>query len=132
MYFPLSYVLTSCVAVAFDVHLAETFVPLSVAMTLVSAPRSQLLEDLSHWLRYLRVTHVGIVPSLIEATLCALEGDDALDSEQNPSTLRYIASGGEKMSDSVRTSYPIPIRVHITFTQLNWNRFLSAGRTTPA
>ena len=75
--------------------------PLSVAMTLVSAPRSQLLKDLPHWLRYLCVTHVRIVPSLIKATVCALEGDGVLDSKEHTTNLHYIASGGEKMIDSV-------------------------------
>ena len=83
-------------------------------MTLVSAPRSQLLEDLPHWLRYLRVTHVGIVPSLIEATMCALEGDGALDSEEQPTNLRYIASGGEKMTDSVRRSGCLRVSYSLT------------------
>lgn len=71
-------------------------------MTLVTAPRSQLLEDLPRWLRELHISHVGIVPSLIEATMLAVEesggpvddGDDAIH-------LSFIASGGEKMSDSV-------------------------------
>ena len=87
--------------------------PLSVAITLVSAPHLQLLEDLPHWLRYLCVTHVGIVPSLIKATVCALEGDGALDSEEHPTNLRYIASGGEKMTDSVRRSAPVACGYHI-------------------
>ena len=97
----------------FDVHLAEIFVPLSVAMTLVSAPHLQLLKDLPHWLRYICVTHVRIVPRLIKATRCALEGDRVLDSEEHPTNLRYIASGGEKMTDSVRRSALVACRYHI-------------------
>ena len=82
-------------------------------MTLVSAPHSQLLEDLLHWLRYLCVTHVGIVPSLIKATVCALEGDGALDSKEHPTNLCYIASGSEKMTDSVRRSTLVACGYHI-------------------
>lgn len=86
---------------AFDVHLAETFVPLALGITLVCAPRTQLLEDLPKWIRTLSITHVGIVPSLIEATMCAVE--QSVD-EEGEFKLKYIASGGEKMSDSVRFS----------------------------
>ncbi|KAI5124379.1 hypothetical protein M0805_008982 [Coniferiporia weirii] len=95
-------------SIAFDVHLAETFVCLSLGMTLVSAPRSQLLEDLPQWLQLLRITHVGIVPSLIEATMHAVtESVEQSASESRSSVenaameLAYIASGGEKMSDSI-------------------------------
>lgn len=77
-------------------------------MTLLTAPRSQLLEDLPRWIRNLGVTHVGIVPSLIEATMCAVEESpegslSGNDQGASKMKLRYIASGGEKMSDSVRT-----------------------------
>ena len=69
-------------------------------MTVVSAQRSQLLEDLPHWLKVLRITHVGIVPSLIEATMCMMQ-ETGEDESEPDMKLRYIASGGEKMSDSV-------------------------------
>lgn len=56
----------------------------------------------------MRVTHVGIVPSLIEATMHAvsesveLNGDDkGSDKKGQRMDLAYIASGGEKMSDAV-------------------------------
>ncbi|KAH0583804.1 hypothetical protein H2248_009404 [Termitomyces sp. 'cryptogamus'] len=83
-------------SVAFDVHLGETFVPIALGMPLVSALRSQLLENLPFYVKHLGITHLGIVPSLIEATLGAV-------SEENEGnmTLRYIASGGEKMSDAI-------------------------------
>ena len=68
-------------------------------MTLITASRTQLLEDLPAWIATLEVSHVGIVPSLIEATLGLVESMEAKGGV--PSTLRYIASGGEKMSDSV-------------------------------
>ncbi|KAG6898366.1 NRPS [Termitomyces sp. T32_za158] len=84
-------------SVAFDVHLGETFVPIALGMPLVSAPRSQLLENLPLYAKLLGITHLGIVPSLIEATLGAVSEE----SEGRDMTLRYIASGGEKMSDAI-------------------------------
>ncbi|KAG5652249.1 NRPS protein [Sphagnurus paluster] len=82
--------------VAFDVHLAESFVPIALGMPLISAPRSQLLENLPSHAQRLRITHMGIVPSLIEATMGVMQ-EDGGDSM----ALRYIASGGEKMSDAI-------------------------------
>ncbi|KAF9013880.1 peptide synthetase [Cyathus striatus] len=84
-------------SIAFDVHIAETFVPISLGMPLFSAPRSQLLECLPLYVKLLEITHLGIVPSLIEATMNAVQDDDSADDMK----LRYIASGGEKMSDSI-------------------------------
>lgn len=66
-------------------------------MPLLSAHRSQLLENLPSYASKLGITHLGIVPSLIEATLNASQGG----SEGSEIGLKYIASGGEKMSDSV-------------------------------
>ena len=83
------------IAVAFDVHLAEIGVPLATGLRIIAAPRSLLLEDLPHYIKSLRVSHIGLVPSLIEATMVAVEDDP----ETFP--LRYICSGGEKMSDTV-------------------------------
>lgn len=90
-------------------HLAETFVGFSLGMTVISAPRSQLLEDLPRWLHRLRVTHVGIVPSLIEAAMHAVaessesapDANKQVNGDEKTMDLAYIASGGEKMSDSV-------------------------------
>ncbi|KAF6765264.1 hypothetical protein DFP72DRAFT_840166 [Ephemerocybe angulata] len=82
-------------SIAFDVHLAETITPFALGMPLFSAPRSELLEDLPHYVNTLGITHLGIVPSLIEATLNAASDGDG------KTNLRYIASGGEKMSDSI-------------------------------
>ncbi|KAG6845337.1 NRPS [Tephrocybe sp. NHM501043] len=84
-------------SVAFDVHLSETFVPIALGMPLLSAPRSQLLENLPFYVKSFGITHLGIVPSLIEATLNAATGNDA----GTDMVLRYIASGGEKMSDAI-------------------------------
>lgn len=84
-------------SVAFDVHLAEVFVPLSLGMTIVGAPRSQLLENLAEHINYLKITHVGLVPSLIDATMSAVNENEAGSAIK----LRYIASGGEKISNSI-------------------------------
>ena len=86
-------------AIAFDVHLAEILVPIANRLPILAAPRSELFEDLPYYVKELKITHLGIVPSLIEATLGAVE--DRAPSGQ-ASSLRYIASGGEKMSDAVR------------------------------
>lgn len=84
-------------SVAFDVHLAEIFVSLSLGMVMVSAPRGLLLENLPYYISLLGVTHVGIVPSLIDATMGAVQEDEAMAGMK----LRFIASGGEKISDSI-------------------------------
>ncbi|KAJ3550989.1 hypothetical protein NMY22_g88 [Coprinellus aureogranulatus] len=82
-------------SIAFDVHLGETFVPMALGMPLFSASRSELLENLPHYVNTLQITHLGIVPSLIEATL------NATSDDEGKTNLRYIASGGEKMSDAI-------------------------------
>lgn len=101
-------------------HLAEIFVALSLGMTLICAPRSQLFEDLPRWLDRLRITHVGIVPSLIEATMHAVAESvelavdhDGTGVKKKTMDLAYIASGGEKMSDSV-SSLGDPARRSLT------------------
>ena len=96
--------------VVFDVHLAEIFVPLSVAMTLVSAPHLQLLKDLSHWLRYLCVTHIGIVLSLIKATCVHLKEMECL-------TVKSI----------LQTFITLPVVVKKGLTQYNNLLWLLAG-----
>ncbi|CDO69498.1 hypothetical protein BN946_scf184785.g3 [Trametes cinnabarina] len=88
----------SIASVAFDVHIAEVLVPLALGIPILSAPRSLLLEDLPYYIKHLRVSHVGIVPSLIEATMGAVQEDE---ESGHATSLRYIASGGEKMSDVI-------------------------------
>ncbi|EMD38714.1 siderophore biosynthesis enzyme [Gelatoporia subvermispora B] len=88
----------SIASVAFDVHLAEIFIPLARGMSIVSAPRSTLLEDLPYFIKELKISHLGIVPSLIEATMGSIQEDV---ESGGSTTLRYIASGGEKMSDAI-------------------------------
>lgn len=82
---------------------------MALGMTLLSAQRSQLLENLPFYIKTLGVTHVGIVPSLIEATMGAVQEEDA-----KAICLRYIASGGEKMSDAVCNMMALysPIETH--------------------
>ena len=41
------------IAIAFDVHLGETFVPIALGMPLFSAPRSELLDDLPFYVNVL-------------------------------------------------------------------------------
>lgn len=89
-------------AIAFDVHVAEVLVPLALGMTLVSAKRGELLENLPLYISLLGITHIGLVPSLIDATMCAVEDDQNGEEIK----LRYIASGGEKISDSVSGILP--------------------------
>ena len=87
---------------AFDVHLAETFVPWVLGMTLITASRSELFEDLPERIQSLNITHVGIVPSLIEATMCSYEESSKGGVDAPKMRLRFIGSGGEKISDAVR------------------------------
>ncbi|EGN93241.1 hypothetical protein SERLA73DRAFT_172154 [Serpula lacrymans var. lacrymans S7.3] len=86
----------SIASVAFDVHLCEIFVSLTLGMTLVSARRSLLLENLAFYLIKLGITHVGLVPSLIDATMGSMQEEEGHDMK-----LRYIGSGGEKISDTI-------------------------------
>ena len=81
-------------AIAFDVHLAEIFVPWKQGFAVTTAPRAELLEDLAQGIDVVQATHVGCVPSLIEATLGRLPGGIG--------RVKYLTSGGEKMTDSVR------------------------------
>lgn len=76
-------------------------------MLMVSAPRGLLLENLSYYISLLGVTHVGIVPSLIDATMGAVQEDESMAGMR----LRFIASGGEKISDSVRVLYLNTLRI---------------------
>ncbi|KAG2158199.1 uncharacterized protein EDB93DRAFT_1077366 [Suillus bovinus] len=84
-------------SVAFDVHLSETLVCLSLGMVMISAPRGLLLENLPHYISRFGVTHVGLVPSLIDATMGTIQEDEAMGGMK----LRFIGSGGEKISDTI-------------------------------
>lgn len=87
----------SIASVAFDVHFVEVFVPPSLGMVIISAPRGILLENLAYYISFLGVTHIGIVPSLIDATMSTVQEDEAMGKMN----LRFIGSGGEKISDSI-------------------------------
>ncbi|KAI0362122.1 hypothetical protein OH77DRAFT_1416339 [Trametes cingulata] len=100
----------SIASVAFDVHLAEILVPLALGIPILSAPRSLLLEDLPYYITNLGVSHVGIVPSLIEATMGAVQEDE---DSGHATSLRYIASGGEKMSDAILDKWASHPRVRL-------------------
>lgn len=79
-------------AVAFDVHISEICQVWRLGIRLVSAPRPEMLADLQNNIIRMGITHLGMVPSMIEATLTA--------PEDLP--LKYMVSGGEKISDAVR------------------------------
>ncbi|KAF8610148.1 hypothetical protein BDV93DRAFT_517326 [Ceratobasidium sp. AG-I] len=78
-------------SIAFDVHISEICQAWCLGIRLVSAPRYEILADLQENLINLGITHAGMVPSMIEATLT---GPDDLP-------LKYLVSGGEKISDSL-------------------------------
>jgi hypothetical protein len=78
-------------AVAFDVHISEISQAWCLGIRLVSAPRPELLGDLQNNIIRLGITNLAMVPSMIEATLTT--------PEDLP--LKYMASGGEKISDAV-------------------------------
>ncbi|KAL8738243.1 MAG: hypothetical protein Q9181_000923 [Wetmoreana brouardii] len=74
---------------AFDVHLLEMFFPWRHGMSIVTAPRSMLLDSLELALQKLRVTHASFVPSLVD--------NAGLDPANLPD-LRYMSLGGEMIS----------------------------------
>jgi hypothetical protein len=92
----------SFLAIAFDVHISEIVFSWALGIRLVSAPsaRFELLSDLRRNIWRLGVTHLGMVPSMIEATFQA--GTSRGGAEEGKKVgLKYLASGGEKISDSV-------------------------------
>lgn len=76
-------------------------------MLMISAPRGILLENLPYYISLLGITHVGIVPSLIDATMGTIQEDEAMGG----SKLRLIGSGGEKISDTVRVLHLNALRI---------------------
>ncbi|KAG7086753.1 NRPS protein [Marasmius oreades] len=77
-------------SIAFDVHISEITQSWRLGIRLVSGQRYELLADLKGVIKGLGITHLGMVPSMIEATLTGEE-----------EKLKYLVSGGEKMSDSL-------------------------------
>ncbi|KAF8341217.1 uncharacterized protein EI90DRAFT_1704265 [Cantharellus anzutake] len=89
-------------SIAFDVHISEIVISWALGIRLVSAPsaRFELLSDLRRNIWRLGVTHLGMVPSMIEATFQA--GNSRGGAEEGKKVgLKYLASGGEKISDSL-------------------------------
>ena len=74
---------------AFDVHLCEMFVGWRLGLRAVTAPREALLSDLRTSLASLAVTHVSLVPSLLD--------NSGLEPNQIPD-LVYLCVGGEKIT----------------------------------
>ena len=72
-------------------HISEICQVWRLGIRLVSVPRFELFADLRNNIIGLGITHLGMVPSMIEATLGT--------PEDLP--LKYMASGGEKISDAV-------------------------------
>uniref|UniRef100_D8PSX8 Carrier domain-containing protein n=1 Tax=Schizophyllum commune (strain H4-8 / FGSC 9210) TaxID=578458 RepID=D8PSX8_SCHCM len=79
----------SLASTAFDVHISEIVQSWGLGTRLVSAPRFELLTQLRKHVIDIGITHVGMVPSMIEALL---ETADGLP-------LKYLVSGGEKITD---------------------------------
>ncbi|KAK0234152.1 hypothetical protein IW262DRAFT_1334699 [Armillaria fumosa] len=76
---------------AFDVHISEIVQSWCLGSRLVSAPRFELLTQLRQHIISIGVTHIGMVPSMIEALLESPEG----------LPIKYLVSGGEKITDSL-------------------------------
>ncbi|KDN40599.1 acetyl-CoA synthetase-like protein [Tilletiaria anomala UBC 951] len=81
-------------AEAFDVHLLEALLPLSMGATVVTASRDLIMEDLPAVLRTLRVTHAAVVPSLFQHP----DGRPVLPSDLPD--LKALIIGGERIKDS--------------------------------
>jgi acyl-coenzyme A synthetase/AMP-(fatty) acid ligase len=77
---------------AFDVHVSEIVQCWALCLTLVSAPRFEVLSDFRGVVERVGITHLGMVPSMLEAMLP--EGPEGLP-------LKYVVSGGEKISDGL-------------------------------
>ncbi|KAF9649477.1 hypothetical protein BDM02DRAFT_3230298 [Thelephora ganbajun] len=88
-------------SVAFDVHISEICQVWCLGIRLVSAPRFELLADLQNNILRLGITHLGMVPSMIEATL----------STPEDLPLKYMASGGEKISDAVLETWADNVKI---------------------
>lgn len=86
-------------AVAFDVHISEMAQSWALGTRLVSVEsRLELLADLQENIINFGITHIGMVPSMMEATLTK-------PAEELP--LKYMVSGGEKVSDAVLKKWAV-------------------------
>lgn len=92
-------------AEAFDVHLLEALLPLSVGATIVTMPRMLLMNDLGAAMAASQVTHACVVPSLFTT-----RGRRVLPSDLP--ALRLLVVGGEKIDEAILTAWgkgPIPV-----------------------
>lgn len=92
-------------AEAFDVHLLEALLPLTVGATVVTMPRARLLRDLGAAMAAARPTHACVVPSLFTT-----HGRRVVSADV-PS-LRLLVVGGEKIDDAILSAWgdaPIPV-----------------------
>ncbi|KAJ3918621.1 hypothetical protein F5877DRAFT_78832 [Lentinula edodes] len=78
-------------SIAFDVHISEICQSWCLGIRLVSGPRYEFLANLQENIINIGITHLGMVPSMIEATL----------SSPDDLPLKYLVSGGEKISDGL-------------------------------
>ncbi|GAW01410.1 peptide synthetase [Lentinula edodes] len=84
-------------SIAFDVHISEICQSWCLGIRLVSGPRYEFLANLQENIINIGITHLGMVPSMIEATL----------SSPDDLPLKYLVSGGEKISDGVRCLFDV-------------------------
>ncbi|WFD36567.1 NRPS [Malassezia cuniculi] len=81
-------------AEAFDVHLAEAFIPIYAGAAVVTMPRVALLADMAAAIRAARATHACVVPSLFFTNGRRIAPADV-------PTLRALTIGGEKLPPDV-------------------------------
>ncbi|CAO1635232.1 unnamed protein product [Sympodiomycopsis kandeliae] len=84
-------------AVAFDVHVSEIVQSWALGTRLVSVrSRLELISNLQQYIEDFQITHIGMVPSMIES--CLIKGPEELP-------LKYMVSGGDKLSDEVLSKW---------------------------
>ncbi|WFD44935.1 NRPS [Malassezia psittaci] len=85
-------------AEAFDVHLLEALLPLSIGATIVTMPRARLLNDLGKAIAQASVSHACVVPSLFATKTGVVQPSDLPN-------LRLLVVGGEKISERIIQSW---------------------------
>ena len=80
------------IAIAFDVHLGEIMGSWKYGYRICTAHRSELLENLAYAVETIGITHIMLVPSLMEAVILPIKHE---------LPIKFIGSGGEKLSDAV-------------------------------
>ncbi|WFD00875.1 NRPS [Malassezia yamatoensis] len=92
-------------AEAFDVHLLEALLPLTIGATIVTMPRARLLNNLGNAIAQAAVSHACVVPSLFATKAGVVQPSDLPN-------LRLLVVGGEKISEKIIESWgnaPIPV-----------------------